>query len=390
MAVQTMPEGVFLVTEFGADPNGKTDSSPAFQSAIDQASKAAGGQGGVVLVPPGIYLCRDVQLRPQVRLQGSGTWGYRTTGCCVLRLPPDAQDACCVLNLTGAFSCTVENLVLQGRGEAFGAAIHGFYLHHDVLGMQSGRTQEDIPTLRNCKAEDFSGDGIHFHNIWCFRLLDCQVRRCEHGLSLGGVDGFILNCWFSKNRGWGIQCEKDCGPNAAEIVTACRIEWNAGGGILLTSAEKWQIGNTSFDRNGGPAVAVQASKNRRCPECHTITLSGNLFNRNGFCSEGEANCHLLLHDAFNIAVTGNSFLAGAEDNYQGQVSPQYCVVAGNLKSVVISGNVMQNGCTKQTLLDLGSHCEDEDNSGLLWQQNVGAPASGRCYAVSGYFMPAKE
>lgn len=386
--------GIFNIQDYGADPTGKISASAAIQAAIDAAAAYNDGQGGVVLVPPGTYLCSDIHLKREVRMIGMGTWGYRTTGDCVLQLE-DKQDAICVLDLSLAYSATVENLVLQGRGESPDASMtHGFYLSHPDIGRAGGQKEENIPTLRHCKAEDFSGDGIHYDNVWCFRITGCQVRKCRNGLYLKGVDGFILDNWFSRNREWGIYCDGLSSANSAVMVTACRVEWNGQGGFHLDSAGKWQIANCNFDKNFGPALECVSCGNRRCPTSFGITATGNIFNRCGYTPEEARSAHVLLDNVFDVCLTGNVFLAGADDDHTGPVYPVYSVIAHGLKNTVITQNVMQNSCTKRQLLDRGEHytpqSAEDENAGLVWQNNFGAPASAACYAYGKYFMPSKD
>ena len=385
--------GIYNILDFGADPSGKESSTKAIQQAIDAAGSFGDGQGGVVLVPPGTYLCHDLQMHSCVRLQGCATWGYRNIGNCVLRLE-DTEDARCMINLTGAFSCTVADLVLQGTGEAEDRMVHGVYLYLERLGRHGGLKEENIPTIRNCKMEDFSGDGIHFHNIWCFRVASCQMRRCRNGLYLRGVDGFIIDNWFSRNREWGIFCDAESGANSAVMVTSCRIEWNGAGGFLLDSASKWQITNCNFDKNFGPAIHCASSGNRRCPHSFGASITGNIFNRCGYTDDEERSFHLIMDGVYNMVVTGNTFLAGADDNHTGPVFPKYSIKVKDLKSVVIANNVLQNACTKQQLVDHGGHYEPkgegDENSGLIYANNVGGIVPQSCYADARYFAYRKD
>lgn len=71
----TNPIGIFNVLEYGADPTGAVDSSVAIQAAIDAAAGTmvgVDGDGGVVLLPPGIYIADNLIARNLVTLQGAG------------------------------------------------------------------------------------------------------------------------------------------------------------------------------------------------------------------------------------------------------------------------------------------------------------------------------
>lgn len=60
-------KGVLNVLNFGVKGDGKTDDTPAFQKALDEAGK----EGGIVFVPPGNYLIKShLSVPPNVTLEG--------------------------------------------------------------------------------------------------------------------------------------------------------------------------------------------------------------------------------------------------------------------------------------------------------------------------------
>jgi polygalacturonase len=62
------PARDFLLTAFGAVPDGETDASAAFRAAIDACQRAGGGR---VVVPAGVFLTGPIQLRSRVNLHVS-------------------------------------------------------------------------------------------------------------------------------------------------------------------------------------------------------------------------------------------------------------------------------------------------------------------------------
>ena len=388
-------EGVFNVVDYGADPSGCGSSTAAVQAAIDAAGAYQNGQGGMVLVPPGTYLVSNLHMHPTVTLQGCIAWGYKRKGNCVLQLDPDAEDAVCLLDLTGAFSCTVSDLELYGGQESTKSPVHGIYIHHDKLGGEGGQKEEDFPTISNCKIDSFSGDAVHLHNVWAFRMRGCQLRKACNGLYLhGATDGFLYDCLFTSNRLWGIFADPEGGHNSSFQISGCRVEWNRKGGFYLSSACNWQITQNSFDRNFGPALHCASSGHRRLPHSNGISIVGNNFNRNGTQALEDDNSHLILDNIFNAVVVANTFVAGAQDNLEGTPYPRYALVAHALKTTVIANNVMQNACTEQVLLDHGDHYERQNDTdelcGMIWRDNPGSAASSGCYHPTGHFMPCRE
>jgi hypothetical protein len=134
------PERISL-REFGATGDGKTDDTMAIQRALD----AAGEVQGAVFVPPGVYLCADLQMRLNTALVGVPTWNYRQPGGTVLRLSSAAAK--CLLNIAGAAGATIDGLAFDGGG--LGKGVHGIFLdkpdygkHEDEIGAYTGAPQD--------------------------------------------------------------------------------------------------------------------------------------------------------------------------------------------------------------------------------------------------------
>lgn len=68
VAMDTPPTAQVNVKDFGALGNGINDDSAAIQRAID----SLGAQGGIVLVPKGVYLCNNIKLKSNISFEGEG------------------------------------------------------------------------------------------------------------------------------------------------------------------------------------------------------------------------------------------------------------------------------------------------------------------------------
>ena len=111
----------FVITDYGAVGDGKTDCTAAVQQALDLAS----GCMGTVIVPPGIYMVGQLKMHgDDVSLVGTSAWLFRQDGASVLRL--NDANAECMLDISGAFGCTIRGVCMDGCG--LGSNIHGIKL----------------------------------------------------------------------------------------------------------------------------------------------------------------------------------------------------------------------------------------------------------------------
>ena len=353
----------FDVTHYGAVGDGESDSTAAFQKAIDLAGEVK----GAVIVPPGTYLCSVLYMRPSVCLCGFSGWGYRETGGSVIKLRDGDSHA--LIDMSGAFGARIRDLQLLGN-HCLGENSCGIYvkwedqesrLHEDPLREDNCLPEkcqigfrEDSITVESCYTKNFSGDAIHLERIWGFTVKGCMmVANKKNAIYINGWDGWITDCIMHTNHGAGIYTDTVC---AAVTLTGNRIEWNRNGGINLVNSRLLNITGNYFDRSYGPAVSLMGQRE----ECHDITACGNIFNRSGryresFKENKYENCHLYFHNCSNLAVTGNTFITGNDDFGDGGEGPDYGIVCSALSSCAITGNTMKSGALKEALVDLGGH-----------------------------------
>ncbi|MCL2035222.1 MAG: right-handed parallel beta-helix repeat-containing protein [Oscillospiraceae bacterium] len=338
-------DNLFDVLDFGAVADGETDSTSAFQKALDKAGEVF----GTVVVPPGTYMCNKLTMRPRTGLKGYSSWSFRgeASGSIIKLMSANNE---CLLDITDAFGATIQGMYLEGQH--LGDNVHGVMVNRETQG-----AQEDTPVIEDCYIGSFSGNGIMFHRIWCFRIRHSMVaRNLKNGLYIKGWDGFVLDCWFTGNKGYGIMADDD---NASVTVTGNRIEWN-GGGVRIKNGSNWNLTGNYIDRSSGAGIYVGGHKKRS----HTITMIGNIIYRSGAFIEkwpaelsGHENSQVLLDGCDNIVCTSNIMLAGCDDGGTGVYSPNYGIVARNLAYSIIKDNVGQNGCLKEFFADLGGHGE---------------------------------
>jgi len=349
-----MPTGTsFDVRAFGAAGDGKADDTTAVQMALDAAAVVR----GTVSFPAGTYLCSELHVAPHVGLAGEPTWSYRHFGGGTIKLAD--EKATCLVNLTGAFGATVTGLCLDGAG--LGESVHGILVDKPDYGQQ-----EDTPRIERCRVAGFSGDGIRLERIWCFSVRHCMsAHNGGCGLRLRGWDGFILDNWFSGNRGAGFGAYDE---NASNTLTGNRIEWNRSGGIVICGGNHYNVGNCYIDRSGGPAISLLP---RGETPCSIISVTGSVIWRSGkpeWTDKGDhSSAHVHFEHVHGLTFTGNAMSVGRDDGGRGEWSPDFGIVYGRLENSVIAGNTLHDGAHKELLVDLGRH-----GPGVIVRDNPGS------------------
>ncbi|PWR12218.1 mycodextranase, partial [Micromonospora sicca] len=180
------PAGVLdVVTDFGADPTGATDSTAKFQAAVD-AGKA---QGKAVWVPAGTFTLWDHVVVDGVTLRGAGPW-YSVLGG---RHPTDRKRAVGIYGKYvpgGGYSgeirpheaggpsrnVTLRDFAIVGdirervdedQVNALGGAmsnsvVQNLWLQHTKVGAWMDGPMDNL-TIRDSRILDQTADGVNFH-----------------------------------------------------------------------------------------------------------------------------------------------------------------------------------------------------------------------------------
>ena len=356
-------DNIFDVTHFGAIGDDKTDCTKAFQNAINAATKVK----GVVIVPPGIYLCGELKMREGVSIIGFSGWGYRETGGSVIKL--NDVNAKCLFDLKEAYGARIKSLQLLGNN-CLGNNIHCIDIEWDNYDSRMNDSlyrednslpeetqigfREDSVIIEDCQIKNFSGDAIHLENIWAFTVRKCLIIANKgNGIWIKGWDGWITDNIFHTNHGAAVFSDTVC---ASITMTSNRIEWNRNGGLNLKNCNTINVTGNYFDRSYGPAIRLIEGDE----ECNNIAITGNVLNRSGkyhpsYDENEYENSHIYIDGASNIAITGNTFRIGKDDRNSGKLSPDYGIVYKHLNSCVITANVFNNGALKSSFVDLGEH-----------------------------------
>ena len=337
-------EGLISVRAFGAKGDGTVHDTVAIQKAIDAARDAGGGG---VWFPAGRYLSSTLRLYPYVGLFGAPTWSYHHNGGTQVEFC-DPQ-ASCLIDLSAAYGARVSGLGLSGG--KLGKGIHGIFLDG------TKHNQEDTFFIDNCRICHFTGDAVHLESVWGFTVRDTMIIFNDgDGLSFTHWDGWVHDCIFNNNGGYGIHGRP---WNGAVTVVANRIEWNAKGGICLGHGSHYSINNNYIDRSGGPGIHIHGGEpvDRGYGRTAALSITGNVIHRSGARVPQDAyeNCHILLDFVAGVTATGNVMSTGRNDDGKGQLSPAYGVVYSCLENCIIKDNTWQDGVTKAFLADRGGN-----------------------------------
>jgi hypothetical protein len=335
------------VYELGATGDGATDDTKPLQDAIDLAVKT----GRSVELREGRFLCGVLYMKPNVHIRGNATWGYRrdSAGQTVILQRDSKQN--CQIDMTTSNGVTLDGLSLLGNNSGNCAGLLSCKPNYGA--------QEDAYRIENCRVANYTSHAVFLDHIWCFSVRHCMFAFCGgDGLRINGWDGFVIDNWFSGNRGAGFGTE---GPNASVTMTGNRIEWNARGGIVLDGGSHYNITGNYIDRSGSAGISLT--------RINVASATGNVIYRSGkFQPDTPDSAQVILDGCSGIVFSGNTMNAGRDDGDKGDWTPNYALRVHNLKDCAVTSNVMFRGGMTGLLDDRGGH----ENS--LITDNVGSVA----------------
>jgi hypothetical protein len=160
------PHGSLSVTDFGADPTGRKDSTAAIQKAIDTGEKT----GRTVWLPAGTFDVTGHLSVDKVTLRGAGPWYSILTGKNVGVYGNAAPTPSTAVHLAGfAIDGTIANrddsAAVNGIGGAMGggSTIDDLYVAHVKAGMWFDGPFDGLSITR-CRIQDLTADGLNFHD----------------------------------------------------------------------------------------------------------------------------------------------------------------------------------------------------------------------------------
>ncbi|MEU1694191.1 glycosyl hydrolase family 28-related protein [Streptomyces hirsutus] len=262
-APATRPAGSVSVTDRGADPSGRGDSTQAFREAVSAA------RGGVVWIPPGEYRLTSALSGVQnVTLQGAGHWHSVVRSSRFIDQSSSAgnvhiKDFAVIGEVTERVDSQPDNFVNGSLGP--NSSVSGMWLQHLKVGLWLTGNNDNL-VVENNRILDTTADGLNLNGT------AKGVRVRNNFLRNQGDDSLAMWSLNAPNTHSSFENNTISQPNLANGIAIY-------GGTDITVKD-----NLIADTNAlgsGIAISNQKFLDPFHPLAGTITVSGNTLVRTG-------------------------------------------------------------------------------------------------------------
>ncbi|MFD6322490.1 discoidin domain-containing protein [Streptomyces sp. NPDC058442] len=257
------PAGSVSVTDKGADPSGRGDSTQAFREAVSAA------RGGVVWIPQGEYRLTSALGGVQnVTLQGAGHWHSVVRSSRFIDQSNSAgnvhiKDFAVIGEVTERVDSNPDNFVNGSLGP--NSSVSGMWLQHLKVGLWLTGNNDNL-IVENSRFYDMTADGLNLNGT-------------ARGVKVRG--NFLRNQGDDSLAMWSLY-----GPNVNSSFENNTISQpNLANGIAIYGGTDITVrGNLISDTNAlgsGIAISNQKFLDPFHPLAGTITVDGNTLVRTG-------------------------------------------------------------------------------------------------------------
>ncbi|MFF3895610.1 discoidin domain-containing protein [Streptomyces sp. NPDC001812] len=257
------PAGSVSVTDKGADPSGRGDSTQAFREAVSAA------RGGVVWIPQGEYRLTSALGGVQnVTLQGAGHWHSVVRSSRFIDQSNSAgnvhiKDFAVIGEVTERVDSNPDNFVNGSLGP--NSSVSGMWLQHLKVGLWLTGNNDNL-IVENSRFYDMTADGLNLNGT-------------ARGVKVRG--NFLRNQGDDSLAMWSLY-----GPNVNSSFENNTISQpNLANGIAIYGGTDITVrGNLIADTNAlgsGIAISNQKFLDPFHPLAGTITVDGNTLVRTG-------------------------------------------------------------------------------------------------------------
>jgi hypothetical protein len=257
------PAGSVSVTDKGADPTGRGDSTQAFREAISAA------QGGVVWIPPGEYrLTSSLSGVQNVTLRGAGHWHSVVRTSRFIDQQSSSgnvhiRDFAVIGEVTERVDSSPDNFVNGSLGP--NSSVSGMWLQHLKVGLWLTGTNDNL-VVENNRFLDMTADGLNLNG-------NARGVKVRHNfLRNQGDDALAMWSLYAPNTNSSFENNTVSQPNLANGIAIY-------GGTDITVRN-----NLVTDTNAlgsGIAISNQKFLDPFHPLAGTITVDGNTLIRTG-------------------------------------------------------------------------------------------------------------
>jgi len=205
-APYTQPAGFLSITDSGADPTGKTDSTAAFNKTFTTAA----AQGKSVWIPEGTFLVNTRFTLNKIIVRGAGPW-YSTVKATVLHgvgffgewAPAGSQDVQLFdFAILGDTNVRIDEAVDSGVGGAFNgnSLVQNLWIEHTKCGMWLDGPFSGLH-IAGVTIRDTYADGINLHQGISNVVIEQSILRTlgDDGLAIWSEKQADVNNTFKFN-----------------------------------------------------------------------------------------------------------------------------------------------------------------------------------------------
>lgn len=341
-----MSQASIIVTAFGAKGDGRTDSSAAFQKAIDSLTS-----GGEILVPAGTYIIKNVVIKSNIKLFGEGA-------ASVLKLPANGKVWDMVLITGGnvrAENVVISDLTIDGSADKIGlkdVQMHGI----DVQGGSKN------VTITRVYFQNMCGDGIRTTEDGSLKIIP-QYLSFDHCTfkTIGrqdiavvhGYDIAITNCVGTGRL--DIEPEKPLVKRvAASGCTFYELQASSKNDHELADIT---VNNSKFQESllwnlRGMRIANCEISHLRISNAMDVTIVDNKFRMVELFPVSGTKCSAITIEnnvIDNITIGGSKPIAGIS-NQPGvglyMWNAEDCFISNNVINAEVTGVYVSSGCNR--------------------------------------------
>lgn len=344
------------VKTYGAAGDGITDDTTAIQN----ANNAATSQNLPLYFPAGTYaVSKTLQQTASWEGEYGGPVNNSDNPAKLMKTNGNTNGSAVVqvgaANISCRFiSCVVPNppnydMASYPTTAAFANnPSYGFYAPTDTVCQSL--------LIYGCSASGFSATGIYLGlgEVVC-QIQACDVRWCATGIIVASTDCQVVACNIHHNCGQGLSVTATYGRMINNTLS-----WNAQEGMYVSGGE-FVVNNNVFDRNGKAGLFIDSGWGG--------TVCSNSFSRNGASGNGSLgrwgfstpgtesyaliaatdSCHIKVFYQRDVAITGNTYVAGLGDSNDGALSPAYVYNnAGANGNIAVGGNTGESAYLPST------------------------------------------